>query len=121
MNIILLTVLLTLLGTGLVILLVWLSIVSCKSIKFRKKAKIKFEDLSKNLEDTTHSIYSSIEERTIDANNNTNDLHNLRDQDLQIESNNLQDLRNYTVERFKELERSIDSRLDKIHNLLKEK
>jgi len=131
-NIILIAVLLTLLGAGLVMLLVWLSVVSWKSIKFRKKAKTKFEDLNKNLEETTHSIYTSIEQNAIDSNNSINEIHNIRNQDLSMNdenlheleqntSKNLQDLRNYAVERFKELEHNIDSRFDKLYNQIKEK
>jgi len=128
MNIILLTVLLTLLGAGLVVLLVWLSIVSWKSIKFRKKAKTKFEDLNKNLEETTHSIYTNIEEHVINVNNNINEIHNLRNQDLSMHAESSQSIRfdlnsdiaslSLDVEsRLKELESSIDSRFDKSHNL----
>ena len=122
----------TLLGAGLVVLLVWLSVVSCKSIKFRKKAKIKFEDLSKNLEETTHSIYSSIEQNAIDSINSINEIQNLREQDLSMNDENLKQLninlvdkinlsQTYIESRLKELEHSIDSRFDKLHNQLKEK
>ena len=117
MNIILLTVLLTLLGSGLVVLLAWLSVGSWKSIKFRKKSKIKFEDLSKNLEESIHSIYAAMEERNADMNNIINEIHNLINQDIQIEASHIQEVRDYTDNRFKDIEHLIDSRFDKLHNL----
>ena len=128
MNIILLTILLTLLGTGLVVLLVWLSTASWKSIKFREKAKTKFKELNKNLEETTNNIYRDMEERTTIVNNSINELHTFRDQDLLTNNKNLKELYDnlsriientdsYNLSRFKEFERSIDSRFDKSNNL----
>jgi hypothetical protein len=61
MNIILMTILLTLLGAGLVVLLVWLSVVSCKSIKFKKDSILNFNDLEKKNEETITSLYREIE------------------------------------------------------------
>jgi hypothetical protein len=57
MNTILLTILLTLLGTGLVVLLVWLSVVSWESVKYKKKSKKQIISLGLNSEQSVTNIY----------------------------------------------------------------
>jgi len=62
MNIILLTILLTLLGAGLVVLLVWLSVVSWKSIKFKRESILNFSNLEKKIEETDIALYKKADE-----------------------------------------------------------
>ena len=132
MNIILATILLTLLGAGLVILLVWLSVVSCRSIKFKKKVKAQLDGIRKRMDENDQSLSSSIndlykniqeisdlhlknlEEYKKQTNLDFEELHRGFLSDIQIELNEW-------VKSHKKLEKSTDSRFDKLYNTIKEK
>lgn len=107
MNIILLTILLTLLGTGLVVLLVWLSVVSWKSVKYKKKSKKKIIILAKNAEESTNNLYNYIDEYKKQVNSDISEIYN----QMLLRSTEI----NERVDKL-----NIDSRLDKLHNLIKE-
>jgi gas vesicle protein len=107
MNIILLTILLTLLGTGLVVLLVWLSVVSWKSVKYKKKSKKKISALGRNAEEHVNNIYIYIDEYKKQMRTEVDDIYN----QMLIRSSEI----NERVDKL-----NIDSRLDKLHNLIKE-
>ena len=62
MNIILITILLTLLGAGLVILLVWLGLSSWKAMKFRGKTDIRLSDLEKSIDNLDDRLSRRIDE-----------------------------------------------------------
>ena len=107
MNIILMTILLTLLGAGLVVLLVWLSVVSWKSIKFKKKTKKEMNFLGKNSEESVTNIYHYIEEYKKQVTLNLEDIYT----QMALRSDEIND----KVDKL-----NIDSRLDKLYNLVKE-
>jgi sensor domain CHASE-containing protein len=90
MNIILITILLTLLGASLVALLVWLGVVSWKSMKFIKKQKNKLELLHQVINETRISLENNLETEIINVQNH-----------------------------FDEVERKTDSRLDKLHDMIR--
>jgi len=132
MNIILATILLTLLGAGLVVLLVWLSVVSCRSIKFKKKVKAQLDGIRKRMDESDQSLSSSIndlykniqeisdlhfknlEEYKKQTNLDFEELHRGLLSDIQIELNEC-------VKSHNKLEKSTDSRFDKLYNTIKEK
>jgi len=131
MNIILVTILLTLLGTSLVVLLVWLSVVSCRTIKFKKKVKVQLNDIreemynnEQSLNTVVNELYKHIEEISNNQYNNLNDykkevglvFEELHKGILNDLSSNLRETR----KDIKTLEKNIDSRFDKFHNLIKE-
>lgn len=132
MNIILATVLLTLLGASLVVLIVWLSVVSWKSIKFKKKVKIQLDEIRKKMYDDDQSLSTSIGQLYTyidgEVNNNWNkieeykksvgyEFEELHKGILTEISSNLREIK----KDHKTLEKTIDSRFDKVHNLIKEK
>lgn len=121
MNIILMTVLLTLFGTGLVVLLVWLSVVSWKSMKFKKKAKKQIINLARNSEESVTNIYTYID----DYKNSTATRFDEVYQQISLNDDNIY---NYTKSeisslnnKLANLDSAIDSRFDKMHNLIKDK
>jgi len=101
MNIILMTILLTLLGVSLVALLVWLGVTSWKSIKFRKQTKKQIVVLQQ-----------VIEEHRIESQNSNQSMYD----DL---SKRIENVEIIIQNRFDEIERKTDSRFDKIHNMIK--
>ena len=125
MNVILMTVLLTLLGVGLVVLLVWLSVMSWKSMKHRKQAKLKqqatwnqFDNMSTELEMREDGIrkdfYNSVEE----FQQKIEDVYDLIDKQVNDLNNNIGNLDSTIDLRFIQLESSIDSRIDKVYNTI---
>jgi len=129
MNVILLTVLLTLLGISLVVLFVWLGVMSWKSIKHRKSAK----EIHQSMWDNFNSLYDEIQteknEIRDDLDERIQEVHDRIDNRIQeihdridILSNNIEELlKNFqnfkkSVDNF---ESTVDSRFDKYHNLLK--
>jgi len=121
MNIILMTILLTLLGAGLVVLLVWLSVVSWKSMKFKKKAKKQIINLARNSEESVTNIYTYIDDYKKDISIRFEEVYQLissNDDNCYISiKNEVTNLNN----KNEKLESIIDSRLDKINNLIKDK
>ena len=128
-------VLLTLLAAGLVVLLVWLSVVAWKSMRFKKNSESDFRDLNKRIDDTDSSIssginlvYENIDEKQKDVEKRFDDIHKYFShefEELHRETiNNIwrrfEEVDEGVNHRFDALERSIDSRFDKMHNLLKE-
>lgn len=107
MNTILLTILLTLLGTGLVVLLVWLSVVSWKSVKYKKKSKKQIISLGLNSEQSVTNLYSYIEDYKKSVSSSIDEIYH----QMLLRSTEIND-------RIDKL--NIDSRLDKLHNLIKE-
>ena len=103
MNIILMTIILTLLGAGLVTLLVWLSVVSCKSIKLQKEQKNQISNLDVYISDNLSSIYNYIDDKFKDLNMEQNE----RDRELgkykDEVSDNLSNIYNYIDGNFKDL------------------
>ena len=83
------------LGAGLVVLLVWLSVVSRKLIKNSKKLKKDIENISNEFNDYKKELENVI-----------NDVYN----NSQITSEDI-------IRSIKDL--NIDSRFDKLHNLIK--
>lgn len=129
MNIILLTILLTLLGAGLVILLVWLGVSSCKLMGFKRKTILRFDKLDEELKnvqvyfenkynDETEYLNTKIEDVYEKMGKEFEELHRgiLTDMYKKIDDNMKENNRC-----FDDLERSIDSRLDKFYNSLKTK
>ena len=130
MNIILITILLTLLGAGLVILLVWLGLSSWKVMKFKRKADILLNDL--NLDNQSSKLSRKINEdvknldQALDEYKHEmyNDLSLIRDS-IEIGFNELDRVQlndlwkainersEGIAQRFEKLERTIDSRFDK--------
>jgi predicted PurR-regulated permease PerM len=108
MNVILLTVLLTLLGASLVVLLVWLSVVVYKSIKYKKR----IDNLNESLSSNINQLYNCIDEKNKELATTINQLYNYIDEKNKETKNNIDSvLRGF----------NIDSRFDKLHNLLKDK
>lgn len=94
MNIILMTILLTLLGAGLVVLIVWSGIVSWKSIKFKR------ETLKHQKEYET-----SIDDYFLLVNQRIDELDQILNQNGELIENN--------SNQIEQLKSSIDSRFDK--------
>ena len=115
------TILLTLLGAGLVVLLVWLSVVSWKSMKFKKKAKKQIINLARNSEESVTNIYTYIDDYKKDISIRFEEVYQLissNDDNCYISiKNEVTNLNN----KNEKLESIIDSRLDKINNLIKDK
>lgn len=120
----------TLLGAGLVVLLVWLSVVSWKSIKNKKKVKVQLDKINKKIDDSNQSLSSSITQiyTHIDEVSN-NHWSNLEDYKKQI-STEFEELHRGTLMdlyrrlddielNIKNLEKTTDSRFDKLHNTIK--
>lgn len=107
MNTILLTILLTLLGTGLVVLLVWLSVVSWKSVKYKKKSKKQILNLGLSSEQQITNIYSYIDEYKNSVSSSIDEIYH----QMLLRSTEIND----RVDKL-----NVDSRLDKLHNLIKE-
>ena len=133
MNIILMTILLTLLAAGLVVLLVWLSVVAWKSMRFKRNSESKFEDLDKRMDcdynshsDKADEIYRYIDETKKDANQRIDDTQNrishefeeLHRETIKSIWDKFDDNQQLVQNRIDALERSIDSRFDKLHNLV---
>lgn len=125
MKIILITILLTLLGAGLVILLVWLSVVSWKSIKYKKNSQSDFMDLHKRIDEeiktrdkSTNMLYDQLDKDKDDVNKKIEEIY--RDSITDI-WRKFDEVDENVKSRFETLGRNIDSRFDKIHNLLNEK
>lgn len=101
MSIILLTILLTLLGAGLVVYLIWLGVVSWKGLKLAKQNKTGIDDIITTYHHGVDEIYQNISKGKDDLykriNDNTNELWN----------------------KVEKLESSLDSRLDKLNNKFK--
>ena len=120
------TILLTLLGAGLVAILVWLGVVSCKSIKFMKKMKkqnlilqntieenrlsaessntVIYETLYKEISESSNTRYKEIEELSKRIENEIHQIQN----SITTTQNNIENV-----------ERKTDSRFDKFHDMIK--
>lgn len=135
MEIILITILLTLLGAGLVALLVWLSVVSWKSIKLKKESELTFIDLHKRIDEesdsrgaSTNMLLEELDRSKEDVNKNFEEVYNKISHEfdeLHRETiNNIwrkfDEVEEGIEHRFESLERSIDSRFDKMYNSLKD-
>ncbi len=140
MNVILLTVLLTLLGVGLVVLLVWLSVASWKSMKHRKQLELdqqsiwnQIDMISTELVDEIRKEFTSsndkLHQRIDDVYNlidkQVNELHDNRDR---VEENIYEDMGkakkelNENIQSLNKLmvnlESTVDSRFDKVYNTI---
>lgn len=73
MNTILLTVLLTLLGTGLIVLLVWLSVVAYKATKFKKCTLSRLVSMDESMTTSYNNLYNHTEEVGNSASKNLED------------------------------------------------
>ncbi len=75
MNVILITVLLTLLGIGLVVLLVWLSVVSSKSVKHRKMTDEIHKDMWDNSENMSEENRTAVDEIRKDFTDSVDEIY----------------------------------------------
>jgi len=108
MNVILITVLLTLLGSGLVVLLVWLSVESWKS-----------RNLRKGYRNELNEIYSSMNSNNEELYKNINDLHTELDNFRNDVDREISDKINIIYDELA-TKKDVDSRFDKLYNLIKE-
>ena len=124
------TILLTLLGAGLVVLLVWLSVVSWKSMRFKKESienfqnqefiaretekkmdedynnlSIKIDKGNDDLYNKIDQIYTHIDEKQKDVNHSFEEVHNRIDL-------NFDDLHRDTIN-------SIYMKIDEVHNSIR--
>lgn len=109
MEIILITILLTTLGLCLVALLVWLSIMSIRLMRFSKKAEASIKHIERWIEDNQNTIMKIIEEIYDKIEHQTNDLHNRIDQVNK-------DVNDRIDTEINELNSKIDSRCDKLYD-----
>ena len=119
MNIILMTVLLTLLGAGLVVLLVWLSVVSWKSIKNIKKVEVQFDNVNKKIDDTNQALSSTSINLYTHIDEVSNDhWRNLEDYKKQI-STEFEELDRGTLMDFIRRFDDLESNINKLRNTIK--
>ena len=114
MNIILMTIILTLLGAGLVTLLVWLSVVSCKSIKLQKEQKIQISNLDVYISDNISDIYKYIDDKFKDLNMEQNE----RNRELDNYKDEVSNQYCKNMDTIQALSKNVDSRLDKLHSAI---
>lgn len=114
MNIILMTIILTLLGAGLVTLLVWLSVVSCKSIKLQKEQKIQISNLDVYISDNISNIYKYIDDKFKDLNMEQNE----RNRELDDYKDEVSNQYCKNMDTIQALSKNVDSRLDKLHSAI---
>lgn len=114
MNIILMTIILTLLGAGLVTLLVWLSVVSCKSIKLQKEQKIQISNLDVYISDNISDIYKYIDDKFKDLNMEQNE----RNRELDNYKDEVSNQYCKNMDTIQSLSKNVDSRLDKLHSAI---
>ena len=107
MNIILLTILLTLLGAGLVVLLVWLGVVSRRLIKASRSNKKGLVGLEESVVINMNDIYRVMEEYKTEVSQNFSSVYDEQERVLTDRD-----------QKFEKLEASIDSRFDKIYHTL---
>lgn len=103
---ILLTVLFTLLGVGVVILLIWLVATSCKTKKRSKENSESIENLWEGQSSNYDNLLKIIEERDKESNDKINNLN------IYFEDR-LKDINTEMNRRFTEVFRTMDSRFDK--------
>lgn len=119
MNVILMTILLTLLGAGITVLLVWLCVVSWKSIKYKKTSLNKIENLEDSVSTEVSNLYHEMETKEKEIYNNIDVFRS----DMFIESketcNEIQKINDELNKRIDDLEKKIDSRFDKIYLIIK--
>lgn len=108
------TIILTLLGAGLVTLLVWLSVVSCKSIKLQKEQKIQISNLDVYISDNLSSIYNYIDDKFKDLNMEQNE----RDRELGKYKDEVSNQYCKNFDTIQALSKNVDSRLDKLHSAI---
>lgn len=130
MNIILMTILLTVLGMCLVALLVWLGISSYKLMKFKKKSEGSFKHLERWIDDNNNTVFNEFEKHDIENQKRFDDLENVlnnkiievyRTIDFNVNENQRKiDVLNSKVELevYASLNSKIDSRCDKLHDLI---
>jgi predicted phage-related endonuclease len=75
MNVILLTILLTLLGSWLIVLLVWLSVTTYKSMKIKKSILSRLDNLEESLSTSNNNMYNHIDETVVIINRNLEELN----------------------------------------------
>ena len=108
------TIILTLLGAGLVTLLVWLSVVSCKSIKLQKEQKIQISNLDVYISDNISNIYKYIDDKFKDLNMEQNE----RDRELGKYKDEVSNQYCKNFDTIQALSKNVDSRLDKLHSAI---
>ena len=124
MNIILITILLTLLGAGLVILLVWLGLSSWKAMKFREETNIRLNDLSNSIDNLNDglsrrisedviSLYQALDEYRTEINNEFTELDRSKLHDLWRA---IDERTEDAAQRMEKSERTIDYRIHKIYD-----
>jgi len=100
MNVILMSVLLTLLGVGLVVLLVWLSVASWKSIKHRKQSELneqaiwsQFDTISTDHSEWEDQIRKDFEEQITELHRRIEDVYsniNEKESNLYLQVNEIE-------------------------------
>lgn len=136
------TVLLTLLGAGLVVFFIWLSVVSWKSIKHRKNAELihksiwtHFDDMSNIIEETQEEIRKDFSAQSDELHRRIDELYQVIEKQVNelysngssIEQNVYEDMgknKRDLVENIQslktslsKLESNVDSRFDKCHSI----
>jgi tetrahydromethanopterin S-methyltransferase subunit G len=109
MNIILMTILLTITGVCLVAFLTWLGISSYKFMKFRKKADGAFKHLERWIDDNNNDVHKKMDDIFEELNKTISEynivIHKRFDDDMYIINKDINDLNS-----------KIDSRCDKLQD-----
>ena len=117
MDVILMTILLTLMGVCLVAYFTWLGISSYKLMKFRKKAEGAFKHLERWIDDNQKTIDSRVDSVTNELYNNittlNNELNNRITAEADLSNNNNNNL-------YSKVDSNYDKLLDKINGLKKD-
>lgn len=132
MNLIIITILLTLFGVCLVAFLTWLGISSYRLMKFKERAEGSFKHLERWIDDNQNTLAKELEIRDIEnqkkvddlymnINNHVNDIYRNMDTRVATLNNDVSEIYRTMDTHVASLNSKIDSRCDKLQEQLKHK